>query len=111
MVGSSQRNGLMDWLIQRISAVFMLVYLVGIFLYVLWHRPMDYSATQLLLSSDLFKWSTLLLLVAVLWHAWIGLWTVFTDYISCRYFRLLLQALLLLALLGYFLWGSVILFG
>jgi len=50
------------------------------------------------------KMATLVILIAVLWHAWIGLWTVFTDYVKNGLVRLFLETVVFVALLGYLVW-------
>jgi len=42
---------------------------------------------------------------AVAWHAWIGLWTVLTDYVKSPRLQQFLCGLVLLALLIYAVWG------
>ena len=48
--------------------------------------------------------ATLITLLAVLAHAWIGLWTVGTDYIKPALVRLAYQTLVLLVLAVLLLW-------
>ncbi len=61
---------------------------------------------------------TLLVILSVIIHAWIGMWMVFTDYLTQRalgrsalYIRLLFQIACILALLYYLVWGIQILWG
>ena len=58
------------------------------------------------------------MIVAVGAHAWIGLWTVTTDYLTTRQIgaaatgiRLLAQLVIALLTLVYLLWGLVIIWG
>ncbi|MGD9592998.1 MAG: succinate dehydrogenase, hydrophobic membrane anchor protein [Candidatus Berkiella sp.] len=44
-------------------------------------------------------------------HAWIGLWTVLTDYVKPLLIRYVFQAIILLALFVYVVWGIFILWG
>ena len=50
-------------------------------------------------------------LLAVVAHAWIGIWTVLTDYIKPVGVRFFAQSLLIVTCLSLLLWGLVILWG
>lgn len=52
---------------------------------------------------------TFIVLLSILWHAWIGLWTVFTDYVKNRPIRLILEILVSLLLIVYLAWVAEIL--
>jgi succinate dehydrogenase / fumarate reductase membrane anchor subunit len=103
------RNGLRDWLIQRFSAIIMTAYAVYLFVYFLNNSPVNYIKWHLLFSTEWFRFFTLLTLISLMLHAWVGIWTVFTDYIKCAKLRLILQTLVIIALLGCMVWGIQIL--
>ena len=105
------RNGLSDWLIQRVSAVVMLIYTVFLVVYLLNHPHLDYATWQGLFAHPLMKIATLIVLLLLLAHMWIGLWIVFTDYIKCPCGRLFLQTVVILLILGYLLWGILMIWG
>ena len=52
----------------------------------------------------------LLSILAIAAHAWVGMWTVFTDYVKSGGLRFVLQAAMILALLVYVFWGVMISF-
>jgi succinate dehydrogenase / fumarate reductase membrane anchor subunit len=109
MVVKTSHNGLRDWLVQRISAVVIGAYVIFIVAYLLENQPLYFAQWHNLFSSLLLKIATLVVLIAVVWHAWIGLWIVLTDYVKNSGFRLVLQSLIIILLLGYVLWGVEIL--
>jgi succinate dehydrogenase / fumarate reductase, membrane anchor subunit len=109
MVLKVSHSGLRDWLIQRISAVVIGLYLIFIAAYLLSNQPWYFAQWHGLFSRVLVKVATLVTLVAILWHAWIGLWTVLTDYVKHTSLRLILQSILVILLLGFALWGVEIL--
>lgn len=109
MVVKASHSGLRDWLIQRISAVVIGLYLLFIVVYFLNNQPVYFAQWHHLFHNILMKTVTLVVLIAVLWHAWIGLWTVLTDYIKNAGLRLALQSLLIILLVGYLVWGIEIL--
>ena len=85
-VTSLTRSGLADFVVQRVSAVVIALYalcVLGFFLVTpaLSHAVLrDYFAsTPMLLFSSLA-------VLATAAHAWIGMWTVGTDYIRAHYF-------------------------
>ena len=73
--------------------------------YLLIHQPVYFAQWHKLFDSVLVKIATLVTLIAIIWHAWIGLWTVLTDYIKHTGLRLVLQSLVIILLLGYVFWG------
>jgi succinate dehydrogenase / fumarate reductase membrane anchor subunit len=99
------RNGLSDWLVQRVSAVVIALYVIYLFGFFLCHPHVDYATWRALFAHPVMKISTMLVLLCVCAHAWIGLWTVFTDYVKCACLRVVLEVLLILLLLTYVIWG------
>lgn len=103
-VTNFSRNGLSDWLLQRVSAVLMLAYVIFLVVFLLCHPHMTYATWHGLFALPIMKIVTLVVIGSMLIHAWIGLWIVFTDYIDCHCLRLPLQVLVSLLLIGYFVW-------
>ena len=102
-------NGLRDWLIQRISAVFIALYAVFILGFVLMHPQMDYLTWRELFTPLWVKVFSLLTLIFFMVHTYIGLWIVSTDYIRPRAVRFGFQILLRLGLVALLAWGIQIL--
>ena len=104
-------SGFPAWLIQRLSAVYMAIFIV---VAVIWSLSvnLDYSLWQAGFQKVWVKLAVLLFGLSLLFHAWIGLRDVIVDYIhplGLKVFKLSLLALFLLAngfwLLS-ILWGS-----
>lgn len=110
-VTSLTGNGLKDWLIQRVSAVYLLVYVAFIFGFLLMNQPFDYYKWQDLFSLTSMQVATILAIFLLILHAWIGLWTVTTDYLKCTVLRLSLQILIFVYLAAQFFWGLMIVWG
>ncbi|OGO90182.1 MAG: succinate dehydrogenase, hydrophobic membrane anchor protein [Coxiella sp. RIFCSPHIGHO2_12_FULL_42_15] len=104
MVRQINRSGLLDWVVQRCTAVIVGVYAIFLMLYLFAHPALSYDAWTSLFSDVWMRMATVTVLVSVLWHAWIGLWTVFTDYIKVKPVRLLIEMIVILLLLAYFIW-------
>lgn len=103
--------GLCDWLIQRVTAVVMLLYLTAMIGYWLMQPAKDYYAWTLLFSSNLIRTFSLLFLLSVFYHAWIGVRDIVMDYIKPAAVRLLIHVMVILALLLYVIWSVQILWG
>lgn len=97
-------RGLFEWIVQRVSAILIGAYTIFILSFLINHSPLQYLAWENLFSSVWMRVATIVVVVAILWHAWIGLWTVFTDYVKCGCIRLFLEAVLAIVLLGYLAW-------
>lgn len=110
-VTSLTGNGLKDWLIQRASAVFLMGYMLFLFGYTLSHPRFDYIQWHALFHCRWVQIASIVALISVLLHAWVGIWTVTTDYIKCTVLRLSVQALVALGLLVEVVWGIMIVWG
>ena len=110
-VTSLTGNGLKDWLIQRVTAVYLAVYSLFIVGFILSHPQLDYHQWLALFTHPAMKLASILSLFAILLHAWVGLWTVTTDYIKPTGLRIIIQMAILGILLLLFIWGIMILWG
>ena len=103
-MGSLSRRGYKDWLVQRVSAVLIGGYALFLVLFLLRTPDISYTEWATLFAQAWMRVLTILVVVAVCWHAWIGLWTVFTDYVKCGVLRMFLQVGLFLLLMAYLVW-------
>jgi succinate dehydrogenase / fumarate reductase membrane anchor subunit len=115
-VTSFGRSGLYDWLVQRVSAVIILLYVLCHSAILLTNPDMDYLQWRALFADTWMKIFSLVTLTALCAHAWIGMWTVATDYLTTRmlgakatFIRLLFLVICLGVLVVYFIWGVMIL--
>lgn len=105
------RNGLADWLVQRVSAVIIALYLIFLLGYLLFSGPISYGDWHHLFSHTAMRLFTFLFVLSLVGHAWVGLWTILTDYIKCPVLRATLQVLIILGLLSCLFWGMAIIWG
>ena len=109
------RSGVHDWFIQRLSALVLLAYVLYISGFVLGvclgHGELTHGLWKGLFGSPVMKVASMVALFAVIAHAWIGIWTVLTDYVKPVGVRFFAQSLLIVACLSLLLWGLVILWG
>lgn len=102
-------NGLRDWMIQRVTAVILGVYIIFLAGFVLMHSGMQYTDWQGLFAHAWMRVFTILALLSIFLHAWVGMWTVATDYIKITWLRLCFNVAVIVALFSYFIWGVQIL--
>lgn len=102
-------QGLRDWVIQRVSAILMAIYSIGLVLYFLTHSALSFAEWHGLFAQGWMKIITILFLLSLMGHAWIGIWTIFTDYIKSFVIRGILNFFVLLMLAACFIWGLLIL--
>ncbi len=115
-ITSMGRSGLYDWLMQRVSACILLTYFLFIG-YVL-AQGVDYASWSALFDKTWVRIYSLLALLSLGIHAWVGLWAVFTDYLTERLMgpkgnivRFVAQAISGLVMFTYVVWGIQILWG
>tara|TARA_R110001592_G_scaffold59905_3_gene182043 strand:+ start:61312 stop:61659 length:348 start_codon:yes stop_codon:yes gene_type:complete len=110
-VTSFGRSGLYDWMIQRVSAVVLAAYTIFIIAYLFLNPDLTYTQWNALFDQTYIRIFSLMALLSFGAHAWIGLWTISTDYIKAAVFRFLFQALSGLVMFVYVVWGVQILWG
>lgn len=106
MLGSS---GLSNWRIQRLTAIFLGLYVIFLTVFLLRHTPLAFEQWSGLFMHPWMQISTLFALVCVALHAWVGLEIVLTDYVKPFLLRYVLLGVILLALFSYVIWGVMIL--
>jgi len=117
-VTSLGRSGLSDWMIQRISAWVMTAYLVFIVGYFIGNPNLNYAQWAELNSSLPMRMFSLITVLSIAAHAWIGMWCVLTDYITVRLIgpkataiRIFFQLGMIAITLLYVIWAIDILWG
>ena len=94
--------GLRDWLVQRITGGLMALFTVIILFELLFTSgPIGYDKWAGLFAAQWMKVLTFSVIVALAWHAWIGVRDVLMDYVtSLVWLRLLLQIFSVVWLIG-----------
>lgn len=110
-VTNFSRNGLSDWLLQRFSAVVLGLYSVFIVGYMVISFDGSYEQWSAFFESTFVRVFTFLSILSIAAHAWIGLWTISTDYIKPTAIRFVFQTVCNLALFTYVVWGVQVLWG
>jgi succinate dehydrogenase / fumarate reductase, membrane anchor subunit len=101
--------GLRDWLAQRITAAIMAVYTVIIAAVFLKSSAFTFASWKALFAQGWMRVATLLFVVSLAWHAWVGVRDILMDYIKPDGLRLTLQVVTVLLLATYVGWTVQIL--
>lgn len=86
--------GWRDFLVQRISAVVMAAFTLVVLVRLLLVRgPIGYDAWAGIFAPQWMKTLTFAVIVALIWHAWVGMCSIWYDYGKPAGVRLLLHSL------------------
>jgi succinate dehydrogenase / fumarate reductase membrane anchor subunit len=107
----SAHYGWRDWLSQRVTAVIILLYTLLVVAIVMWHGGLDYPVWKAMFSSGAFRLATFLVMMAVLFHAWVGVRNIAMDYIKPTALRLAFQVAVICVLVAYAGWTIQVLWG
>lgn len=102
--------GLKSWLTQRLSAVYMLLFLCYLLTRLIVAPPRDYDTWRAWLTQPGVSIATLAFFGALLVHTWVGLRDVIIDYVRDDSVRWVLLVVLGTVLSGLGLWVLRILF-
>lgn len=103
--------GLRDWLIQRTTAALMAAYGLALATYLLLQPRLNYDLWTELFSGQPMRSFTLLFLLSLFYHAWIGIRDIVMDYVKSAGIRLVTHVLVILVLVLYAMWAVQILWG
>ena len=103
--------GWRDWLIQRVTAVVMLVYTLFFLAVIVSVRDLSYDRWHTLWELSVMRFATIFFVLSALLHAWVGVRNIFMDYVKDTGLRLVLYVLVIIALVLYGVWAWQILWG
>ena len=92
--------GLRDWLTQRVTAVLMAIFTVVLIVQILWPGPMGYDKWAGIFSQQWMKVLTFAVIVALLYHVWVGMRDIWMDYVKPVAVRLVLDVATIAWLVG-----------
>jgi succinate dehydrogenase / fumarate reductase membrane anchor subunit len=101
--------GLRDWLSQRATAALMALFTIVLLVQVLFGAKLGYLRWAQIFSSQWMKALTFVTLVALAYHAWVGMRDVWMDYVKPVGVRLALQVLTIAWLVGCLGWAVQVL--
>jgi succinate dehydrogenase / fumarate reductase membrane anchor subunit len=93
--------GLRDWLAQRVTAALMALFTLVVLAQVVFSKgPLGYYQWAGIFSSQWMKTLTFAIIVALLYHVWVGMRDIWMDYIKPVGLRLSLQVFSIVWLVG-----------
>jgi succinate dehydrogenase / fumarate reductase membrane anchor subunit len=92
--------GLRDWMAQRVTAVLMALFTIVLLAQVIFGGPLGYDRWAGIFSQQWMKTLTFVVIVALLYHAWVGVRDIWMDYIKPVSVRLALQVFSIVWLVG-----------
>ena len=106
---SNKYPGMRLWLTQRLTALVMAIYVVGLVLLLVFKQPSNYLKWLGFMQPWWMRLSTLVFFISLFGHAWLGVQDVLKDYVFNLALRRVLHHLVILSLWLYFAWICVIL--
>lgn len=110
-ISSLTGNGLRDWVTQRLSAFLVAVYAIMLLGFFMTHSPLSYGEWHKFFQCSVVRVFSLIFIFSLVLHAWIGVWTVTTDYLKCTVLRIIVQLGFALMLVICLAWGIDIFWG
>ena len=102
--------GLRDWLAQRVTAALMALFTLLVLAQIIFSKgPMGYDKWAGIFSSQWMKVLTFTVIIALLYHAWVGMRDIWMDYIKPVGMRLTLQVFTMVWLVACAGWGIQVL--
>jgi succinate dehydrogenase / fumarate reductase membrane anchor subunit len=105
----SARLGLGEWLLQRLSALYLAGFTLWLVLRLGLAPPADFPAWKAWFAGGGTRLAFALFFLSVLVHAWVGMRSVLLDYLKPLWARALVQLLLAFGLLALAFWVAEIL--
>jgi succinate dehydrogenase / fumarate reductase membrane anchor subunit len=92
--------GFRDWLAQRVTAVLMALFTIVLVAQLLFGAPLGYERWSAIFSAQWMKVVTFVVIIALLYHAWVGMRDIWMDYVKPVAAKLVLQVFTLVWLVG-----------
>ncbi|MDL5034096.1 succinate dehydrogenase, hydrophobic membrane anchor protein [Pelomonas sp. APW6] len=98
---SGAHYGLRDWLAQRVTAVLMALFTIVLLAQILLTtKPLGYELWAGIFSQQWMKFVTFATIIALAYHAWVGVRDIWMDYVKHVGLRLTLHVFTLVWLVG-----------
>lgn len=102
--------GLRDWLAQRVTAVLMALFTLIVLAQMIFSRgPIGYEKWAGIFSSQWMKALTFAVIIALLYHVWVGMRDIWMDYVKPAGIRLVLHVFTIVWLLSCLGWAVQVL--
>ena len=102
--------GLRDWLAQRITAALMALFTLLVLAQVIFSKgPIGYDKWAGIFSAQWMKTLTFVVIVALLYHVWVGMRDIWMDYVKPASIKLILNVFTIVWLVACAGWGIQVL--
>ena len=102
-------SGMRAWLLQRLSSVYMVVFIVAVLLWYAMSDAITYAAWRDFLANPVIAVAVALFFSSLLIHAWIGMRDVLIDYMPIMGLRLIILLGIAVFLVAMGIWVAFIL--
>lgn len=106
---SRRAAGLRAWVVQRLTAIYLGVFLVFLLAKFLLDPPLHHAEWRGWLADPVINIAGLLFVLTLLLHAWVGVRDILMDYVKPIALRAGLMALVILGLMACGLWAAQLL--
>ncbi len=103
--------GLRDWLLQRITAVVMLAYTIGLIFFLVMVSGASFQGWKALMGMTWVRVFTSVSIIALALHAWVGVRDIWMDYVKPLGLRLTLHVLTILWLVASLVYAVTVVWG
>jgi succinate dehydrogenase / fumarate reductase membrane anchor subunit len=101
--------GMRDWLSQRVTAALLALFALVVLAQLLLPGPLGYDRWAGIFAAQWMKVFTFVVIVALVWHAWVGVRDIWMDYVKSVGLRLVLQVATIAWLVGCMGWAFEVL--
>jgi len=105
----SAHAGPVEWLLQRVSSLYMAGFVVYLILRFAVSPVPDYAAWKGWFTAGIVRLAWALFILSLLVHAWVGLRSIYMDYLHPVWLRFSVSLLTAFGLLALGLWSAQIL--
>lgn len=107
-IGSVQ-HGFGEWLLQRLTALFLAGFAIWLVLTFVMDPPVGFQGWKVWMSAGTVRLAFAMALFSILVHAWLGMRSVFLDYLKPLWLRIFMHLLMAVYLTTLAFWSAHIL--
>lgn len=93
-------GGMTQWLYQRFTALYMIIYLIILTSTIFFLKPITFSIWSSLFTLWYVKLATVLFFYLMFFHAWIGVLHITEDYIKVMWLKKIVNSSLFLTMVS-----------
>ncbi len=104
----SAHAGMMQWLWQRVTSIYMAGFVVYVIVHLSLSPVRDHAGWQAWFALGYVRLAWAIFILSILVHAWIGMRSIYLDYLHPLWLRFSVSLLTALGLLALGLWAAQI---